>query len=58
MNAKYAVIENGFVSNIIIWDGIQNLGELESNLVLLPEYFVNIGFQYVDGVFSEVVVPE
>lgn len=57
MNNKYAVIEDGIVTNIIVWDGEHVLGALESKLVLLPDA-VDIGFQYVDGVFSEVVVPE
>lgn len=52
MNNKYAVIENGIVTNIIIWDGETSLGELTNKLVMLPEYFVDLGFYYADGSFA------
>jgi len=51
---KYAVIENQKVVNIIVWDGVSDIGSLVA--VEIPEAtFVNIGFGY-DG--SQFIVVE
>lgn len=50
---KYAVIESGVVVNIIVWDGEENIGALLPKLVPLPEYYIDIGFIYIDGQFVE-----
>ena len=48
--ARYAIVENGKVANLINWDGVSQYPSSDS-LVLAPDN-AYIGGDYVDGVFS------
>ena len=48
--ARYAIVENGKVANLINWDGVSQYPNSDS-LVLAPDN-AYIGGDYVDGVFS------
>ncbi|EGF7423473.1 tail fiber assembly protein [Escherichia coli] len=61
MNASYAVIENGMVVNVIVWDGEDEF------TVPDDQQFINIsdiseqpgiGWAYSDGVFTAPLPPE
>ncbi|QDW32898.1 hypothetical protein FFE93_007385 [Yersinia sp. KBS0713] len=69
--SKYALIENGTVINVVLWDGVE-FNEKDGTGWSPPESviavkvkegeFPNIGLGYVDGVFEqefpdEVVIP-
>ena len=50
---KYAIIENGVVTNICLWDGITEwLPPENSSVVQLVDTSVCIGFLYSDGQFT------
>ena len=53
--ANYAVVKNGAVENIIVWDGVQELSIPDSELILADEN-TRIGGTY-DGSFHYVVPP-
>jgi hypothetical protein len=46
---RYAILENGVVSNVVLWDGKTEWGGAEQ-AVLCPDE-VNIGDRYEDGQF-------
>ena len=55
MSKKYAVIENGIVNNIIIWDGESEYACSFEKVELNEETkYAKIGDAYVNGVF----IPE
>tara|TARA_R110002110_G_scaffold361990_1_gene571667 strand:- start:1865 stop:2143 length:279 start_codon:yes stop_codon:yes gene_type:complete len=53
--ANYAVVKNGNVENIIVWDGVRELSIPDSELILADEN-THIGGTY-DGTFHFVVPP-
>tara|TARA_R110000824_G_scaffold134156_1_gene297063 strand:- start:988 stop:1266 length:279 start_codon:yes stop_codon:yes gene_type:complete len=53
--ANYAVVKNGNVENIIVWDGVRELSIPDSELILADEN-TRIGGTY-DGTFHFVVPP-
>ena len=53
--ANYAVVKNGNVKNIIVWDGVRELSIPDSELILADED-TRIGGTY-DGAFHFVVPP-
>ncbi|MDU9496524.1 tail fiber assembly protein [Escherichia coli] len=61
MNASYAVIENGMVVNVIVWDGEDEF-TVPDNLQLINISDISeqpgIGWAYSDGVFTAPPTPE
>lgn len=61
MNASYAVIENGMVVNVIVWDGEDEF-TVPDNLQLINISDISeqpgIGWAYSDGVFTAPFPPE
>ena len=61
MNASYAVIENGMVVNVIVWDGEDEF-TVPDNLQLINISDISeqpgIGWAYSDGVFTAPLPPE
>lgn len=61
MNASYAVIENGMVVNVIVWDGEAEF-TVPDNHQLINIYDISeqpgIGWVYSDGVFTAPPTPE
>jgi len=53
--ANYAVVKNGAVENIIVWDGVQELSIPDSELILADEN-TRMGGTY-DGSFHYVEPP-
>ena len=53
--ANYAVVKNGAVENIIVWDGVQELSIPDAELILADEN-TRMGGTY-DGSFHFVVPP-
>ena len=53
--ANYAVVKNGAVENIIVWDGVQELSIPDAELILADET-TRMGGTY-DGSFHFVVPP-
>ena len=53
--ANYAVVKNGNVENMIVWDGVRELSIPDSELILADEN-TRIGGTY-DGAFHFVVPP-
>jgi len=53
--ANYAVVKNGAVENIIVWDGVQEVSIPDAELILADEN-TRIGGTY-DGSFHYVVPP-
>ena len=51
MKKKYALIQNGKVVNVIVWDGQSEISNSD-NLVEVTEN-AGIGWDYVDGKFSD-----
>jgi hypothetical protein len=51
---NYAIINNGTVINIVLWDGVSPYNPGSGNtLVLIPaDTFVNIGYTYNGSTFS------
>jgi hypothetical protein len=49
---KYAMVKDGEVINMIVWDGATELNIPYATLVLVDGHVVNIGDTYADGVFS------
>jgi len=54
--AKYAVVENGRVVNLIEWDGVSQYANADS-LILAPNH-AYIGGDYADGVFFSMPIAE
>ncbi|MDK3423309.1 tail fiber assembly protein, partial [Escherichia coli] len=61
MNASYAVIENGMVVNVIVWDGEAEF-TVPDNQQLINISDISeqpgIGWAYSDGVFTAPLPPE
>lgn len=57
MNNVYAVVENGVVINIVIWDGKSEWKPVTGQAVLCPSQ-VGIGWLYDGSHFSQPPVPE
>lgn len=61
MNASYAVIENGMVVNVIVWDGEDEF-TVPDNLQLINISDISeqpgIGWAYSDGIFTAPLPPE
>ena len=61
MNTSYAVIENGMVVNVIVWDGEDEF-TVPDNLQLINISDISeqpgIGWAYSDGVFTAPLPPE
>lgn len=59
MSMRYAVIENDFVINIIIWDGETEFAVSDNQqLVNISDVYAGIGWSYSDGVFTAPPPPE
>ena len=52
---NYAVVEDGKVTNIVVWDGETKWLPENGYAILAPEG-VGIGWTYVDGIFTAPVV--
>lgn len=50
--SKYAVIENGVVVNVVLWDGETECPILEGAVQLEPDSNVCSGYHYADGTFA------
>lgn len=57
MSDSYAVIENGTVINIVLWDGETEWGP-DTGEAVKTDGTVSIGWNYKDGVFSAPPVPK
>lgn len=57
MSDSYAVIENGTVVNVVLWDG-ETEWSPDTGDVVKTDGTVSIGWGYNDGVFSAPPVPE
>ncbi|OSK43136.1 tail fiber assembly protein-like protein [Escherichia coli E267] len=61
MNASYAVIENGMVVNVIVWDGEAEFTVPDNQQLIdisdISEH-PGIGWGYSDGVFTAPLPPE
>ena len=61
MNASYAVIENGMVVNVIVWDGEAEFTVPDNQQLIdisdISEH-PGIGWGYSDGVFTALLPPE
>lgn len=53
--SNYAVVEDGKVTNIVVWDGETKWLPENGDAILAPEG-VGIGWTYVDGIFTAPVV--
>lgn len=51
---NYAIIENGIVTNIVIWDGGSEWTPPTDAIAvpIPPSAFVSIGYAYSEGAFS------
>lgn len=61
MNTSYAVIENGMVVNVIVWDGEAEFTVPDNQqLINIPDISEQpgIGWAYSDGVFTAPLPPE
>jgi hypothetical protein len=47
---RYALIENGIVKNIIIWNGVSEYAR-SNELIQITDQICDIGYSYVDGNF-------
>lgn len=56
---NYAIIKNGIVINLILWDGEVDIGLADDEqAVLVPEGVIAyIGYGYKDGVFESPSIP-
>lgn len=57
MSDKYAVITDGVVTSIIVWDGIADIGEGDMELVAAGDGCI-VGSSYSEGVFTLPPMPE
>lgn len=65
--SKYALVENGIVINVVLWDGVE-FNENDGAWWSPPEGVIavkvkdgerpNIGFRYMDGVFEQEFLDE
>lgn len=55
MNMRYAIVENGAVTNFVVWDGETPYTPPDgAQLIQIPEdVWVDFGTPYVDGQFVE-----
>ncbi|OXI70113.1 hypothetical protein CFB81_16375 [Burkholderia sp. AU28863] len=53
--SNYAVVENGLVTNLVVWDGETEWTPPEGSTVVLvePGTFVSIGYTYDGKTFAE-----
>ncbi|WP_154825883.1 tail fiber assembly protein [Enterobacter hormaechei] len=57
MNNNYAIVINGIVANIIVWDGVNDWKPSEGEVIPLSDN-AGIGWGYSDGKFSPPPEPE
>ncbi|WP_420259431.1 tail fiber assembly protein [Kluyvera sp. M-M157-B] len=55
--SNYAVVENGTVTNVVVWDGKSEWKPVAGDVIPATEG-VGIGWSYSDGAFTAPVVPE
>lgn len=55
---RYAIVENGIVSNIVIWDGENNIFADFVTVEITDEMAVAIGHSYTGGDFYPPPAPE
>lgn len=56
---RYAMIRNGIVENISLWDGDTKKWQPPEGFIVIPAPdHVGIGWRYDDGVWSEPVIEE
>lgn len=57
---NYAIIKNGIVTNVIIWDGEVDIGLADDEqAVLVPDGVIAyIGHGYKDGIFESPAIPD
>ena len=54
---KYAIVTKGKVENVIEYDGKSRL-DVKGELVKADDVFVNVGFTYKDGKFTDPDAPK
>lgn len=57
--AKYAIIENGVVTNITIWDGKSDWQPPEKSqaVMLTEDDKISVGYLFIDGAFTPLAAP-
>lgn len=57
--AKYAIIENGIVTNITIWDGRSDWQPPEKSqaAMLTADDKISVGYLFIDGAFTPPAAP-
>lgn len=55
--SNYAVVENGSVINVVVWDG-QSEWTPAAGVAISANENVGIGWSYSDGAFTAPVIPE
>lgn len=53
MEKNFAIVKNGIVENIVVWDGIKPYTPDGQLIEIVEGSFVNIGFLYQDGQFID-----
>ncbi|WP_447867562.1 tail fiber assembly protein [Rahnella bonaserana] len=56
---NYAIVESGFVTNIVLWDGdsVWSPGEGKTAIEVKDGVDAGIGYSFVDGVFTAPEIP-
>lgn len=49
----YAIIENGKVTNVIVWDGVTDFDSSMELVEILEGVGAGIGWDYIDGKFVD-----
>lgn len=55
--SRYAIVENGVVTNVILWDGIAPYSPLSGEVVGPIADDVAIGWTYSNGTFAAPITP-
>lgn len=59
VDKRWAMVRNGYVENVVIWDGVSQWDYGDFEVFELEEgSFVGIGWSRVDGVWVQPVQPE
>jgi hypothetical protein len=58
MEKTYALIRNGVVYNIIVWDGVSPYDHGAQEAIQLDDSVIHVGFLYQDGQFIDPNPPK